>query len=177
MRPALCDILAVEVSEDGIVCSQVLISIAEDSAEQSRTVLIDASYDGDEAVTNNFSLLSAHSCSLSSKSDEGTSSMAAFISHVTLDHLAVLNQPSDTDLSGRTPALKASLEAKSAGYDAICLPLTNDKWKARWRDMCLIPAGGTLDRVSLEHQAEDWRSTPGFMRDEVTITHLGASAV
>ncbi|PSR79042.1 hypothetical protein PHLCEN_2v7229 [Hermanssonia centrifuga] len=98
--------------------------------------------------------------------------MAAFISHVTLDHLAVLNQPSDTDLSGRTPALKASLEAKSAGYDAICLPLTNDKWKARWRDMCLIPAGGTLDRVSLEHQAEDWRSAPGFMKDEVTITHL-----
>lgn len=101
--------------------------------------------------------------------------MAAFVTHVTLDHLNRLAQPDPEDLSGRTPSQKATAQARAKGYEGICLPLTSDQWKARWRELCLIPAEGSSDAAALEKSAENWRSKPGFLRDEVTITRLGAS--
>ena len=100
--------------------------------------------------------------------------MAAFVTHVTLDHLDRYAQPSADDLSGKTPSQKATAQARAKGYDGICLPLTNDKWKARWRELCLLPAEGSPDAAALEQSAENWRSKPVFLRDEVTITRLGA---
>lgn len=99
--------------------------------------------------------------------------MAAFVGHVTLDHLTQFAQLDSDDLSGKTPAQKATVQARGKGYDGICVPLTTDKWKARWREMCLIPAEGNPDAHALEQSAEKWRSKPGFLRDEVTITRLG----
>ncbi|GJE96614.1 PRMT5-domain-containing protein [Phanerochaete sordida] len=98
--------------------------------------------------------------------------MAAFVTHVTLDHLDRYAQPSAEDLSGKTPSQKATVQARAKGYDGICLPLTNDKWKARWRELCLVPADGSPDAAALEQSAENWRSKPVFLRDEVTITRL-----
>jgi len=73
-----------------------------------------------------------------------------------------------------TPVLEQLAEARHKGYDAICLPLTTEKWKKRWSDMCLLPAGSDRDmHISAEQQAEAWRSNPCFLQDEVTITRLG----
>ena len=74
--------------------------------------------------------------------------MAAFVTHVTIDHLARYAQPDAEDLSDKTPSQKATAQARAKGYDGICLPLTNDKWKARWREMCLLPAEGSPDAAA-----------------------------
>ena len=105
--------------------------------------------------------------------------MATFITHVTLDHLSALAKPNSSDLSGRSPALKAIAEARADGYDAVCIPLTTEKWKERWSGMCLLPdearEDGT-DKADLEKQAEQWRAQPVFTKDEVTITRVGESS-
>lgn len=100
--------------------------------------------------------------------------MAAFVTHVTLEHLAQLAQPDEDDLSGKTASQKATARARAKGYDGVCLPLTNDRWKARWREMCLLHPEGSPHAAALEQSAENWRARPGFLRDEVTITRLGA---
>ena len=100
--------------------------------------------------------------------------MAAFVTHVTLEDLEHLARPDPDDLSGKTPSQKATAEARAKGYDGICLPLTNDRWKARWRELCLLHPEGNPDAAALEQSAENWRAKPGFLRDEVTITRLGA---
>jgi type II protein arginine methyltransferase len=100
--------------------------------------------------------------------------MAVFVAHVTLDHLSRLEEPDPEDLSGKTASQKATAKARTKGYDGICLPLTTDQWKARWRELCLIHAEGSPDTAALEQSAENWRARPVFLRDEVTITRLGA---
>lgn len=100
--------------------------------------------------------------------------MSAFIAHFTLDHLARLSQPDKTDLSERTPALRAVVNARAKGYDGICLPLTTEKWRTRWKDLCLLSDDESPDKAALEQRAEEWRANPVFARDEVTITRLGA---
>ena len=73
-----------------------------------------------------------------------------------------------------TPLLSLIAEAQSKGYEAIAMPLTTEKWKQRWSDMCLLPTGSDRDmEIVAEKKAEVWRSRPGFMRDEVTLTRLG----
>ncbi|CAL1716513.1 unnamed protein product [Somion occarium] len=109
--------------------------------------------------------------------------MSSFIAHVSLQDLSVYTTPpssspassasaTTTVSTGETPVLRAASDARSKGYEAIAIPLTNDKWKARWSEMCLLPTGDIPDRQSLEGQAEAWRSNPAFMRNEVTITRL-----
>lgn len=103
--------------------------------------------------------------------------MSAFVTHVTLKHLARLSQPGGDDLSERTPALRAIVASRAKGYDGVCLPLTTDKWRARWRDLCLVPDDENPDKAALEQRAEQWRANPAFTRDEVTITRLGSYRV
>ncbi|KAJ7637720.1 PRMT5 arginine-N-methyltransferase-domain-containing protein [Mycena polygramma] len=72
-----------------------------------------------------------------------------------------------------TPVLALSAQARSKGYDLVCLPLTTDKWKKRWTEMCLLPTGTDLDAdMAAEKRAEAWRAKPYFLLDEVTITQL-----
>lgn len=73
-----------------------------------------------------------------------------------------------------TPVLALSAQARSKGYDSVCLPLTTEKWKKRWTEMCLLPSGVDADAdMAAEQRAEAWRAKPGFLLDEVTITQLG----
>jgi hypothetical protein len=77
----------------------------------------------------------------------------------------------------KSPVLSLSAGARENGYDTVCLPLTTDKWKRRWADMCLLPHGSTRERdTAAESSAETWRANPRFLRDEVTMVHLGASS-
>ncbi|KAJ7127039.1 PRMT5-domain-containing protein [Mycena epipterygia] len=72
-----------------------------------------------------------------------------------------------------TPVLALSNQARSKNYDLVCLPLTTDKWKQRWTEMCLLPTGTDLDAdMAAERRAEAWRAKPAFLQDEVTITQL-----
>lgn len=125
-----------------------------------------------------------------------TRRMTTFIGHVTHEHLAALAQPTPDDLSGRSPALKAIAAAAGKGYDAVCMPLTTDRWRARWRAMCLLSGEEAQDdadkdtdtdadtdkereedKALREQQAEQWRAHPVFLKDEVTITRLGAQVL
>jgi len=87
----------------------------------------------------------------------------------------ILDSPTDSD---KTPVLGIIADARGKGYDAICIPLTTEKWRKRWSDMCLLPTGSDKDmQIAVELQAEAWRSRPCFLKDEVTITRLGECAL
>ncbi|KAH9936058.1 PRMT5-domain-containing protein [Amylocystis lapponica] len=96
--------------------------------------------------------------------------MFTFTSHVSLEDLAQVSVRSDS--ARENPILKVAADAHAKGYEATCLPLTNEKWKTRWRDMCLLLTDDVQDKDALEHRAECWRSKPAFVRDEVTISRL-----
>ncbi|KAF8899935.1 shk1 kinase-binding protein 1 [Gymnopilus junonius] len=72
-----------------------------------------------------------------------------------------------------TPILKLVADSKQKGYKRLCIPLTTEKWKKRWSEMCLLPMGVTPEsKESAALAAETWRLNPGFRKDEVTITRL-----
>ena len=82
-----------------------------------------------------------------------------------------LNSPNSEKL---TPILRSIENEKAKGYSKLCLPLTTEKWKERWSQMCLLPTESSeQDKESAARAAEVWRLNPVFTRDEVTITRLG----
>lgn len=73
-----------------------------------------------------------------------------------------------------TPVLSVVHDARERTYDVVCLPLTNENWRERWRSMCVIPVGQMEGENSeAERRAETWRANPCFLRDEVTMSRLG----
>ena len=118
--------------------------------------------------------------------------MPSFCSHYTLAELAARASPSDpfapsnpnpaaseAAAADDTPVLRAVGDARGGGYDTICVPLTTERWKARWRELCLLDLGPHEDPATLgaiEQRAEAWRSKPAFFRDELTVSRLGAWA-
>lgn len=101
--------------------------------------------------------------------------MSATIStFITLDDIS-RKSTTITSSNDTTAVLKLIAEALAKNYDTVCLPITTANWKNRWTDMCLLPTGSDRDKdMAAEQRAEAWRSKPCFMRDEVTITRLGA---
>ncbi|KAJ7284936.1 shk1 kinase-binding protein 1 [Mycena rebaudengoi] len=90
---------------------------------------------------------------------------------LTLEDISKASNSAQVDNS--TPVLTLSTQARSKGYDRVCLPLTTDKWKKRWMDMCLLPDGTDIHTdMAAQKRAEAWRANPSFLRDEVTITQL-----
>ncbi|KAG8812619.1 methyltransferase protein, partial [Serendipita sp. 399] len=62
--------------------------------------------------------------------------------------------------------------ASQDGYDLICVPLTNETWRTRWKRMCLTDESGKQSE-EIEKLAEDWRASEGpFLREEMNITRL-----
>ncbi|KAJ3830210.1 shk1 kinase-binding protein 1 [Lentinula raphanica] len=88
--------------------------------------------------------------------------------------------------SHETIPLELIAEARSKGYNSVCLPLTTEDWHKRWTEMCLVPSDSVQKRtresrresklvnrdLTSERKAEAWRENPCFERDEVTITKL-----
>ena len=100
--------------------------------------------------------------------------MPVFCSHYTLDDLGQLSERDE--LGDDTPVLRATTDARTVGYETACVPLTNEKWKARWRELCILNPNEPQDKLAeIEQRAEAWRSKPAFFRDEVTISRLGES--
>lgn len=80
-------------------------------------------------------------------------------------------------------------------FDAVCLPLANDRWRERWDRLCLRPvdddedalldASSTVDshamtersqaRADVDREADLWRREPSLRRDECNITRLEES--
>ena len=114
--------------------------------------------------------------------------MPSFCSHYTLAELAARADPSPSDpfaastpavaaaaAADDTPVLRAVGDARGGGYDTICVPLTTERWKARWRELCLRnPHEDPATLGAIEQRAEAWRSKPAFFRDELTVSRLGA---
>jgi protein arginine N-methyltransferase 5 len=99
---------------------------------------------------------------------------AGLASYVTLEDIATASEDYARDYD--TPVLKLIADERKRGYDTIYAPLTTDKWRTRWREMCLAPSDMEDDAeaaVRQQQRAEAWRSQPAFLEDEVTITRLG----
>lgn len=96
--------------------------------------------------------------------------MPTFTKHISLADLTEV--ASRIDPAAETPIVRATAEARLKEFETICCPLTTEKWKTRWQEMCLLPADDIEDKEPLERRAEEWRSKPAFMRDEVTVTRL-----
>jgi protein arginine N-methyltransferase 5 len=98
--------------------------------------------------------------------------MAMVAGHLSLDDIA--GAVADRDF--QTPILRLLSDSKTKGYDTVCIPLTNEKWRTRWKKMCLSPEDEAEKDESAERISEAWRSNPVFLRDEVNVTRLGACA-
>ncbi|KAF8962758.1 shk1 kinase-binding protein 1 [Flammula alnicola] len=100
---------------------------------------------------------------------------ATLATSLTLEDLSKashLLQHSDSE-QYETPVLKLVGDAKEKGYKRVCMPLTTEKWKQRWSEMCLLPTESSeQDKESAAKTAEAWRLNPAFHREEVTITRL-----
>ncbi|KAH9850257.1 PRMT5-domain-containing protein [Lenzites betulinus] len=96
--------------------------------------------------------------------------MPAFCAHYSVEDIAEVARRDD--LGDETPVLRASAAARGAGYDSLCVPLTNDRWRARWRELCILDPEASPDKLAIEQRAEAWREKPAFFRDEVTISRL-----
>ncbi|PIL29772.1 hypothetical protein GSI_07977 [Ganoderma sinense ZZ0214-1] len=95
--------------------------------------------------------------------------MPVFCCHHSQEDLDRLSQLNDLD----TSVLRALTDARTDGYETICAPLTNDKWRQRWRELCLLNPDEDQDKLAvIEQHAEAWRSKPAFFRDEVTVSRL-----
>ena len=101
--------------------------------------------------------------------------MATVAGHLSLDDIS--SAAADRDPTYETPILRLLSTSKTKGYDTVCIPLTNEKWQARWKEMCLSPEDEALKNVGAERASEAWRSNPGFLREEVNVTRLGACNV
>jgi len=97
--------------------------------------------------------------------------MATVAGHLSLDDIA--SAAADRDPIYETPILRLLSTSKTKGYDTVCIPLTNEKWQARWKEMCLSPEDEAMKNVGAERASEAWRSNPGFLREEVNVTRLG----
>ena len=117
----------------------------------------------DNAVTT------GHAIIFASRMDSWNSS--TIVTFVTIDDIQ--HTPVAKDDSVQTPVLNLSAEARSMGYQGLCLPLTTENWKARWEETCLLPVGSTEKDLVSEKLAEEWRSKPAFIEDEVTMARIG----
>jgi protein arginine N-methyltransferase 5 len=78
------------------------------------------------------------------------------------------------DSNSETPVLRLAAEARAKGYDTLSLPITTEKWRKRWAEMCLVGVDATdTEEQAATRAAEAWRLRPGFLKDEVTISRLG----
>ena len=99
--------------------------------------------------------------------------MATVAGHLSLDDIA--SAAADRDPNFETPILRLLSDSKVKGYDTVCIPLTNEKWRARWKKMCLSPEDEADKDESAERTSEAWRSNPVFLSEEVNVTRLGES--
>ena len=97
--------------------------------------------------------------------------MAMVAGHLSLDDIA--GAAAEHDPNFETPILQLLSSSKAKGYDTVCIPLTNKKWRARWDGMCLSPEDEAEKDDSTERVSEAWRSNPVFLREEVNVTRLG----
>ena len=99
---------------------------------------------------------------------------ATISTFITLDDVSKASKDQPSNDEHETPVLRIVAETRSKGYDAVCLPITTDKWKQRWSEMCLLPAESSEgDKEAAARAAEAWRLRPGFLRDEVTMNRIG----
>jgi type II protein arginine methyltransferase len=95
--------------------------------------------------------------------------LAAVFSQDDLNEQSLYTTESSSDT---TPLLHLSRISAEDSYDWVCIPLTNEAWKTRWKRMCL--SDGQRQSFDTELLAENWRASEGpYERSEMNITRLG----
>ena len=101
-----------------------------------------------------------------------TSRWATVATFLTAEDIADATLSHDTQFD--TPVLQVISEAHAKGYETLSIPLTTEKWRKRWSDMCLLSVDATDEaKEEADRRAEGWRSRPVFLKEEVTISRLG----
>ncbi|KAH8117716.1 PRMT5-domain-containing protein [Phellopilus nigrolimitatus] len=100
---------------------------------------------------------------------------------ITQDEISKASQDDLTNFP--SPIFKLKADGRRH-FDGVALPITNEKWKERWRSMCVTqanidPEGLEADddekvrkERELEERAERWRAAPSFLRDECNLIGL-----
>ena len=100
------------------------------------------------------------------------------MAHVPIAELitqAQLDEYRELVFEDATAVLQLTQEATRDSYDAIAVPLTNETWRKRWREMCLTDEYRTNLPPEIQRRAEYWRELCGpFIKSELNITRLGA---
>ena len=76
------------------------------------------------------------------------------VGHLSLEDIAGADV--DRDPNFETPILRLLSDSKTKGYDTVCIPLTNERWRESWR-MCLPPEDEAEKDESAERISEAWR--------------------
>ena len=75
--------------------------------------------------------------------------------HLSLEDIAGADV--DRDPNFETPILRLLSDNKTKGYDTVCMPLTNERWRESWKKMCLSPEDEAEKDESAERISEAWR--------------------
>ncbi|KAF8510773.1 PRMT5-domain-containing protein [Gautieria morchelliformis] len=90
-------------------------------------------------------------------------------------HHALSDIPRYDNSKEKTPLQTLVANAYAKAYNYVCVPLTNENWRSRWREMCVTNGERGSKNMLIEHRAEVWRTGGGFKQDEVLITRLDES--
>ncbi|KAF8573487.1 PRMT5-domain-containing protein [Ramaria rubella] len=77
--------------------------------------------------------------------------------------------------SEKSPVQTLLADAQAKAYNCICIPLTNENWRARWREMCIPNRSQASNTLLVQQHAEAWRDGAGFKREEVLLNRLDES--
>jgi protein arginine N-methyltransferase 5 len=92
-------------------------------------------------------------------------------------HYSLSEIPPDSVSSERSPVQMVIANAHANAYHYVCIPLTNEKWHNRWREMCNKDENKfSEDQHGHERHMKDtelWRDSAAFRREEVVISRLG----
>lgn len=90
---------------------------------------------------------------------------------------SVPTEPTD-DTASKSPLqafVRDTIENKN--YQSVTIPITNQNWTQRWKEMCLSDPSQVEAGKDSENQrvAESWRAglSGSLRRDEVNITKIG----
>lgn len=105
---------------------------------------------------------------------------------ITLEEIGKSSQSELDVISSSVSRLKGEVRTH---FDTVAIPITNEKWRERWRSMCVSQVGNILDGLDAEdggddktmtdeerekeERAERWRSCPSFLREECNMVGLG----
>ena len=105
--------------------------------------------------------------------------------------LKELSQASESEPDGAPSSVNKLKREARTHFDAVALHITNERWRERWKSMCVSQVENVLDGLERddedekmtdeerekEEKAERWRACPSLLREECTMIGLGVCCI